>query len=202
MTITAKSNPNLTPDSWVQKYASFIPVGPVLDLACGNGRHGRYFLDLGYPVTFIDKDTSGIDDLSTHNNAELMSYDLENSYLESHNLENSYLKSNNLKISAPERNAPWPFKENQFSGIIVTNYLHRPLFFHLKTTVKPGGIIIYKTFSVGNEKFGRPRNPNFLLQEDELRTIFSKQFRELAFFQGLETHPERIVQAICVQRII
>jgi SAM-dependent methyltransferase len=197
MPMVEKANPNLAPDPWVQKYASLIPAGPVLDLACGNGRHGRYFLDLGYPVTFVDKETSGVGDLSIHKNAELMTYDLENSYLESHDLE-----TKNLKNSAPETNASWPYKENQFSGIVVTNYLHRPLFSHLKATVKPGGIIIYKTFSVGNEKFGRPRNPNFLLQEDELRTVFSKQFRELAFFQGLETNPERMTQAICVQRNI
>jgi SAM-dependent methyltransferase len=192
MTMSEKANPKLEPDPWVQKYASLIPAGPVLDLACGNGRHGRYFLDLGYPVTLVDKDTSGIDDLSCHNNAELITYDLESSYLE----------KNNLRNSVPKESTSWPFKENQFSGIVVTNYLHRPLFSHLKATVKPGGIIIYKTFSVGNEKFGRPKNPNFLLQEDELRTVFSKQFRELAFFQGLETNPERMTQAICVQRNI
>jgi len=192
MTITAKANPNLAPDPWVKKYAALIPVGPVLDLACGNGRHGRYFLDRGYPVTFVDKDTSAINDLSTHNNAELITYDIENSYLE----------TNGLKGSAKKRDTLWPFKENQFSGIVVTNYLHRPLFSHLKTTVKLGGIIIYKTFSTGNEQFGRPRNPDFLLKENELRTAFSKQFREIAFYQGLETNPERMTQAICVKRVI
>ena len=82
MTMSEKANPKLEPDPWVQKYASLIPAGPVLDLACGNGRHGRYFLDLGYPVMLVDKDTSGIDDLSSHNNAELITYDLESSYLE------------------------------------------------------------------------------------------------------------------------
>lgn len=194
MPMVEKSNPNLAPDPWVQKYASLIPAGPVLDLACGNGRHGRYFLDLGYPVTFVDKETSGIGDLSIHKNAELMTYDLESSYLGNPDRENY-----DLKEPAPEEITYWPFKENQFSGIVVTNYLYRPLFSRLKATVKPGGIIIYKTFSVGNEKFGRPRNPNFLLQEDELRTVFSKQFRELAFFQGLERNPERMTQAICVQ---
>lgn len=192
MTITAKANPNLAPDPWVKKYAALIPVGPVLDLACGNGRHGRYFLDRGYPVTFVDKDTSAINDLSTHKNAELITYDLENSYLETNGLKNSDLK----------RDILWPFKENQFSAIVVTNYLHRPLFPHLKTTVKLSGIIIYKTFSTGNEQFGRPRNPDFLLKENELRTEFSKQFREIAFYQGLETNPERMTQAICVKRVI
>jgi len=192
MTIAAKATPNLAPDPWVKKYAALIPVGPVLDLACGNGRHGRYFLDRGYPVTFVDKDTSAINDLSTHKNAELITYDLENSYLETNGLKNSDLK----------RDILWPFKENQFSAIVVTNYLHRPLFPHLKTTVKRGGIIIYKTFSTGNEQFGRPRNPDFLLKENELRTEFSKQFREIAFYQGLETNPERMTQAICVKRVI
>lgn len=176
------------PDPWVQKYAALVPQGPVLDLACGKGRHGRYFLDLGYSVTFIDKDIYGVEDLSSqgfcpqdkspHNNA--------NTQLIKHNLEN---------------NSPWPFHPNQFSGIVVTNYLYRPLLPQLITTLKPGGIIIYKTFAMGNEQFGKPKNPDFLLRENELRTAFNKKFREIAFFQGREMNPDRITQAICVQRI-
>lgn len=171
------------PDLWVQKYAALVPQGPVLDLACGKGRHGRYFLGLGYPVTFIDKDISGVADLFSQDKSP---YSNANTQLIKHNLEN---------------NSPWPFHPNQFSGIVVTNYLYRPLLSQLITTLKPGGIIIYKTFAKGNEQFGKPKNPDFLLQENELRTVFNKQFQEIAFFQGQEMNPDRITQAICVQRI-
>jgi len=166
------------PDPWVQRYAELVPRGPVLDLACGKGRHGRYFLEQGYPVTFVDKDISGISGLFSYNNA--------NAQLIKHDLES---------------NSPWPFQPDQFSGIVVTNYLYRPLFPNLATAIKPGGIIIYKTFATGNEQFGKPKNPDFLLKEHELRTAFNKQFQEIAFFQGREINPDRITQAICVQRV-
>lgn len=176
------------PDPWVQRHAELVPSGPVLDLACGKGRHGRFFLELGYPVTFIDKDISGVTDLfsqdnSPHNHSP---YNIANTQLIKHDLEN---------------NSPWPFHTNQFSGVVVTNYLHRPLLSQLITTLKPGGIIIYKTFSAGNEQFGKPKNPDFLLKENELRSAFNKQFQEIAFFQGREMNPDRITQAICVQRV-
>ena len=196
----------IKPDPWVQEYAILVPSGPVLDLACGQGRHGKHFLDLGYPVTFVDKDITPVKNLSAHSNAELMEYDLESyiresNSLESCNLENNDQKTQNQERHDQEQNTPWPFHANQFSGIVVTNYLHRPLFPHLTTTIKLGGIIIYKTFSSGNEQFGRPKNPDFLLQSNELRTVFNHGFKELAFFQGLENNPKRITQAICVQRI-
>lgn len=171
------------PDPWVQKYAALIPQGPVLDLACGKGRHGRYFLELGYSVTFIDKNISGVADLLPQGYS---SYNKVNIRLIKHDMEN---------------NSPWPFHPNQFSGIVVTNYLYRPLLPQLITTLKPDGILIYKTFATGNEQFGKPKNPEFLLRENELRTAFNKQFREIAFFQGREMNPDRITQAICVQRI-
>ena len=180
------------PDPWVEKYAILVPQGPVLDLACGKGRHGRYFLGLGYPVTFLDKDISGVADLfsqgySSHSNSP-------------HNNTNTNTNTQLVKHDL-ENNSPWPFHSNQFSGIVVTNYLYRPLLPQLTTTLKPGGIIIYKTFAAGNEQFGKPKNPDFLLRENELRTALNKQFREIAFFQGREMNPDRITQAICVQRI-
>lgn len=176
------------PDPWVQEYAALVPQGPVLDLACGKGRHGQYFLGLGYPVTFVDKDISGVaDSFSQDHSSHSKSLDNNiNIQLIKHDLEN---------------NSPWPFHPDQFSGIVVTNYLYRPLLLQLITTLKPDGIIIYKTFAAGNEQFGKPKNPEFLLRKNELRTAFNKQFREIAFFQGREMNPDRVTQAICVQRI-
>ncbi len=181
------------PDPWVQKYAALVPQGPVLDLACGKGRNGRYFLELGYSVTFIDKDISAAEDLLLQDKSPYNNSPDNNS---ARNNANTQLIKHDL-----ENNSPWPFHSDQFSGIVVTNYLYRPLLPQLITTLKPCGIIIYKTFAVGNEQFGKPKNPEFLLQENELRKTFNKQFREIAFFQGREMNPDRITQAICVQRI-
>ena len=161
-----------TPEAWVLKFAPLIPKGQILDLACGRGRHGRYFLDQQYPVTFLDQNVSGVADLASYPTAKLVQYDLENK-------------------------SPWPFKAALFSGIIVTNYLHRPLFPHLLAALKPRGVLLYKTFSLGNEQFGKPRNPDYLLQENELLTVFSERLTIVDFIQGKESNPNRVTQAIC-----
>ncbi len=165
------------PESWVLKFSSQIPPGPILDLACGKGRHGRYFLARGHSVTFLDRDISGVVDLLSHPKTQLMEYDLEN-------------------------NSPWPFLKNQFSGIIIINYLYRPLLPNLLTALKPGGLLIYKTFAAGNEQFGRPRSPEFLLQENELLDTFSQHFEIIDFTQGKESNPNRVTQAICARRVM
>lgn len=164
------------PEPWVTTFSPKIPLGPVLDLACGKGRHGRYLLSLGYPVTFLDRDISGVTDLENHPNVQLMQYDLEN-------------------------DNPWPFPDNQFSGIIVINYLHRHLLPYLPAALKSNGIIIYKTFAMGNEQFGRPRSPEFLLQENELLDTLGQHLEVIDFRQGKETNPDRITQSICARRV-
>jgi SAM-dependent methyltransferase len=132
------------PSSWIARHASLIPPpGPVLDLAAGSGRHSRYFKGLGHAVTAVDRDVSGLADLAADAQIEIVAADLEGG-------------------------APWPLGERRFAGIVVTNYLHRPLFPRIAAALLPGGVLLYETFGVGNEKFGRPSNPDFLLQPGEL----------------------------------
>src|SRR5690606_31858297 len=99
---------------------------PVLDLACGGGRHGRLFLARGHAVTFLDRDLGGVADLAGDPAASLIEADLE-------------------------KDGPWPLAERQFAGIVVTNYLWRPLFPLLIAALQPGGILLYETFARGNE---------------------------------------------------
>jgi SAM-dependent methyltransferase len=128
------------PSSWVARHANLIPKpGPVLDLAAGGGRHTRYFKDLGYAVVAVDRDVSSLDAAQI----EVIAADLEGG-------------------------APWPLGGRRFAGIVVTNYLHRPLFPKIAAALQPGGVLIYETFGIGNEKFGRPSNPDFLLRPAEL----------------------------------
>lgn len=132
------------PSSWIARHAHLIPKpGPVLDLAAGGGRHTRYFKGLGYQVTAVDRDVSGLADLSGDAQIEIIEADLEGGH-------------------------PWPLGDRRFAGIVVTNYLHRPLLPRLALALSPGGILIYETFALGNERFGRPSNPDFLLRPDEL----------------------------------
>lgn len=103
-------------------------------------------------------------------------------------------------IQADIENGPWPLEGETFEGIVVTNYLHRPLFPKLKESLKEGGVLIYETFMIGNERFGRPSNPAFLLQPGELRTVFG-DLRVLAFEEGPVTVPKpSVIQRLCAMR--
>ncbi len=162
------------PSPWVEQFAGLIASGgDVLDLACGGGRHGRLFLDRHHPVTLLDRDLSGVTDLRTHAAAELVEADLEN--------------------------GPWPLGNRTFGGIVVTNYLWRPLKTRITAALAPNGVLIYETFMQGNERFGKPSNPAFLLQPDELLDWCREAGLSIrAFEQGEESNAVR--QRICAVR--
>jgi SAM-dependent methyltransferase len=132
------------PSSWIARHANLIPQsGPVLDLAAGGGRHARYFKGLGYQVVAVDRDVSRLADLAGDAQITVIAADLEGG-------------------------APWPLGERRFAGIVVTSYLHRPLFPAIARALQPGGVLLYETFGSGNERFGNPSNPDFLLLPGEL----------------------------------
>jgi len=159
---------------WVRKYISLVPSKKlVLDLACGSGRNTRFLLDQGYTVVALDKDVTRLADISGKSNLKKYKFDLET-------------------------NAKFPFDKQEFSGIVVTNYLYRPLFADLIRTLSHGGVLIYQTFMSGNEAYGRPSNPNFLLKKNELNDVFANKLDVVAFEQGYEENPKpAIIQKIC-----
>ncbi|MBX9903289.1 MAG: class I SAM-dependent methyltransferase [Burkholderiales bacterium] len=131
------------PSAWVQRWAPLVPVGgPVLDVACGGGRHALFFAALGHPVAAVDRDPAAIRALAAQSGITALCADIET--------------------------GPWPYAGQQFAAVVVTNYLHRPLFPALMAALAPGGVLIYETFALGNEAYGRPANPDFLLQRGEL----------------------------------
>ncbi|MEQ9638452.1 MAG: SAM-dependent methyltransferase [Alphaproteobacteria bacterium] len=147
-----------SPSPWVARFAALISGGgPVLDLACGNGRHTRLLRQRGHPVIAVDRDVSGVADLD---GVEAIEADLEDG-------------------------APWPLAGRQFAGVVVTNYLHRPLFPAIVAAVEPDGVLIYETFMAGNGRFGKPSNPDFLLRENELFDAVG-ELTAIAFEQGLD----------------
>jgi SAM-dependent methyltransferase len=163
----------LAPSAWVCRFAPLIaPGGAVLDLACGHGRHARYLAGLGCRVEALDRDSAALAGLAGVAGVATRCIDLEAS--------------------------PWPYAAARFDGIVVTNYLHRPLLPALLRTLRPGGILIYETFAVGNEKLGRPSNPEFLLRPDELLQWVNGRLQVLAFEQGLVEKPvPAVIQRIC-----
>jgi SAM-dependent methyltransferase len=166
------------PSAWVQSHAGLVASGgKILDLAAGGGRHTRYFKDLGYQVTALDRDVSRVQDLAGRS-VEVMPADLEDG-------------------------SPWPLGAREFDGIVVTNYLHRPLLPYLASALAPGGVLIYETFGVGNERFGKPSNPNFLLRPGELLEFAATQgLQVLAYACGEVAEPKRaITQRMVAQRL-
>jgi SAM-dependent methyltransferase len=155
--------------AWVMRFAALIPAdGRVLDLACGDGRHTRFLAGRGHPVTAVDTDVRGLADLAGAPGIAVVQTDLE----------------------AGE----WPFAPGSFAGIVVTNYLHRPHFRVLPATLQPGGILIMETFAAGNERFGRPRNPDFLLAPGELLSAFAPALQVVAYEHGVEQVPRPAVR--------
>lgn len=144
----------LAPSSWVVRFAPLVPSGGrVLDVACGNGRHALFFAARGHHVDAVDRDPSRID----------------------------HAASSISVVQADIEVGAWPFEGEKFAGVVVTNYLHRPLLPKLVAAVAHGGVLIYETFAAGNERYGRPSRPDFLLQPGELLECVRGQLQVLAF---------------------
>jgi SAM-dependent methyltransferase len=144
-----------TPSPWIVRFASLVPPGgTVLDVAAGSGRHTTLFSLFGHPVVAVDRDTAGLTGLGK--GVEVIAADLEGG-------------------------APWPLGARRFAGVVVTNYLHRPLFSALIGAVAPGGVLLYETFAAGNERFGKPSNPDFLLKPGELLEAVRGHLRVVAY---------------------
>ncbi len=166
--------PSAKPPAWVERWSGLIPKpGRVLDLACGSGRHAVYLAGLGYQIDAVDIDLSLSE--TAQRSAPLVTW-------LRHDLEN----------------AAWPFEAGEYQGVLVTNYLHRPLSPHLIDALAPGGVLIYATFAMGQERFGRPRNPAHLLMPGELLEMVRGQMRVVAYEDVLEQAdtPTR-VQRLC-----
>ncbi len=162
---------------WVMRFAPLIGAGgTVLDLAAGHGRHARALAEAGLAVEAVDRDPAALEALRRLTGVRVHAADLEA--------------------------GAWPFAARLFDAIVVTNYLWRPLLPHLAASLAPGGVLIYETFGVGNEKFGKPSNPVFLLRNGELLEFArSSALAVVAFESGLVARPGlAVVERICARR--
>ena len=168
--------------AWVSRFASRIPQGLVLDLACGSGRHARLLAALGYQVLAVDRDAAVISTLL-----------------------GAGIQTREFDLEQPDaaNQADWPLAPSSYSGVVVTNYLHRPLMAPLLASVAAGGVLIYETFAQGNGQFGKPANPDFLLAPGELIKLVldSGGWHVIAFEDGYVDSPKpALIQRICARR--
>ncbi|MDD5175569.1 MAG: methyltransferase domain-containing protein [Sterolibacterium sp.] len=165
------------PSQWVQRFAPLIAEGGnVLDLACGSGRHARWLAGCGYTVEAVDRNAVALEALHQIPGITTRCADIEG--------------------------GPWPYSGCRFAGIVVTNYLWRPLLPLLMAALDKGSILIYETFMLGNERFGKPENPAFLLRPDELRHVIRGHLELIAFEQGEVSAPRpAMVQRLCAVRV-
>jgi SAM-dependent methyltransferase len=157
---------------WVARWSHLVPAGgAVLDLACGRGRHMRWFAGRGHPVTGVDRDPDAIAAVAPLGEA----------------------------LQADIEDGPWPLAGRQFACVVVTNYLWRPLFGRILEAVAPGGVLIHETFAQGNEAVGKPSRADFLLAPGELLQAYA-ELRVVAFEDGFLEVPPRFVQRIAAIR--
>ena len=169
-------HPAAAASAWVRRWSHLVrPGGTVLDVACGEGRHLRWFASLGHPVVGVDRSADALAGV------ELPAVQCE-------------------RICADIEQGPWPVAGRQFDAVVVTNYLWRALLPGIAQSLAPGGVLIYETFAMGQETIGRPARPEFLLQPGELLRAFAG-LRTVAFEDGFDPPGPASPSGRFVQRI-
>ncbi len=163
---------SLAPSPWVQRWSALLREGvSVLDVACGSGRHLRWFAQRGCRVTGVDRDAAALEPLRSV--GEIVVADIED--------------------------GPWPFAGRRFDAVVVTNYLWRPLLPAIVECVADRGVLLYETFAAGNETVGKPSRPDFLLRPGELLQA-ATGLRVVGYEDGFLANPERYVQRLAAVR--
>ena len=173
------------PSPWVTRWAHLLPPSvdlhgkepsDVLDLACGHGRHMQFLSSLGHRVLGVDRNVEALNSASQWGETLL------------------------ADVEADVENAAWPLEGRTFKAVVVTNYLWRELFPHILSSLAEGGVLIYETFSKGNEVFGKPSRPEFLLQPGELLER-CRGLQIVAFEEGFIPSPDRLIQRVVAIRL-
>lgn len=166
------------PSCWVQRWLHDLPAASrIVDVAAGSGRHARLAASQGHRVLAVDRDGPAL--------ARLASLD-----------------AHIATLRADLESGPWPLAPGAFDAVIVTNYLFRSRFALLCGLLAPGGRLVYETFAQGNQAFGRPSNPAFLLRDGELLDrCAAAGLVIVAYETGVRRQPgPAVVQRVCALR--
>lgn len=164
MTRTSESHAGSTPSAWVVRHAALIAPGArVLDLAAGHGRQSVFLASRGARVVAVDRDAAALSTFAQTPGVTTRVADLE---------------------AAPPGTA-WPLAGECFDAVVCVHYLYRPRLADMLALLGEGGVLIYETFAAGNEVFGRPSNPAYLLRDGELLALVREQMTVVAFEQGM-----------------
>lgn len=153
--------------------------GTVLDLACGDGHNGLFLAQKGLAVVLMDRSEDALQQAETAAQEKKVIVDIRRVDLEKEGVN--------------------PLGREAYRGIIVFRYLHRPLIPCIKKALTGGGILIYETYTLEQRRFGKPRNPDFLLKPGELREWF-EDWDLLHAFEGIQRDPDRAVAQIVCQK--
>jgi SAM-dependent methyltransferase len=165
-----------TVEPWIEKYATLLHAGSkLLDVACGYGRHAKFFAARGVDVTAVDRDETAIASLR--------------------GIENVRAELRDIEVEEGTATA-WPYAPNSFDAIVVCNYLWRPTFSAMLASIKPGGVLLYETFMTGNERYGKPSRAEFLLRSNELLDLLHKDFTIRAYEEGEDSDHEGRAYAV------
>lgn len=172
-TVPELPHQGLEPSPWVARWIRLLQANSlVLDVACGFGRHSRLVVQHGHRVVAVDRSDEALASVASLPGVRVAQADIEG--------------------------GGWPLIGQRFDAVIVTNYLHRPLFPVLLGSVAEAGLLIYETFAKGNERFGRPSNPDYLLEPGELYDVVCPSLRVLGYEDVYVDHPKAaMVQRVC-----
>ncbi len=166
---------------WIEQHSHLVKPGSrLLDLACGHGRHALHFADRGVAVLAVDLDPAAL------------------AYIQ-----HPSVRTEQLNLEQAE----WPLtaeRHGLWDAILVTNYLHRPHLDQLPAMLAKGGILLYETFAVGNEAFGRPTNPDFLLRHGELLDLARRHSLQVIGYRDTQvsTPKPAMVQSLCARKLL
>jgi SAM-dependent methyltransferase len=164
----------MSPSPWIERFGPSVSRrGPVVDVACGGGRHTRWVSAHGFQVVAIDRDVAAVSGLAVVAGVHVVEFDLE-------------------------QDEPIPIARGSCGAVVVTNYLWRPILDDLVGLLAPGGWLLYETFAAGNERYGRPANPDFLLRPGELLDLAAQHDLRVVAYEDVVVDEPR---PACVQRI-